>query len=282
MFFCDKDKDVIFTTAYKDIHRGQWEGFVRSNQTYLDYFYNLATHIPYTLVVYVEDPIREMMKHSFRDNIVFVDMNSVPTFLDKYLEKDKQIIQSETFQQKIPPHRKKLPECVYSEYNLINHSKINFVNHTKKLFGDYEYYAWIDFGTMNENIGNIPKNIDLSLLDKKITYHCVSPPPERVSEEEMLKSDAVYFLGSAFLVYRDWVEPFERLWESKIQQWQKKGITDDDQSLILQLYYDQPQLFQKIENVEWFGLFRKLQRHETTPCARARACAWKSYSGFKS
>ena len=80
MFFCDKD--IIFTTAYKDIHRGQWEGFVRSNQTYLNYFYNLATHIHYTLVVYVEDPIKEMMKeHVFRDNILFVDMNNVSTFL---------------------------------------------------------------------------------------------------------------------------------------------------------------------------------------------------------
>jgi hypothetical protein len=280
MFFCDKD--IIFTTAYKDIHRGQWEGFVRSNQTYLNYFYNLATHIPYTLVVYVEDPIKEMMKeHVFRDNILFVDMNNVSTFFDKYLEKDKQIIQSETFQQKIPPHRKKMPECVYAEYNLMNHSKINFVNHTKKLFGDYEYYAWIDFGTMNEKVENIPKQIDVSLLDKKITYHCLSRPPGRLSEEDMLKSDAVYFLGSAFLVYCDWVEPFEQLWESKIQQWQKKGITDDDQNLILQLYYDHPELFQKIENAEWFGLFRKLQfQHKQG--AETKSIAWKIYSGFKS
>lgn len=262
--FCEMvDNEIIFTTAYKDINRANWfPYFVRTNRTYIDYFYNLSDDIKYKLVVYVENDIREFMcnEHTFHDNIIFIDMNSIDTFYDKYLEKDRQIITSDDFKAKVPAYRRINPECIYSEYNLINHSKINFVSNTKKLFQGYQYYAWIDFGSMNENIENIPKNIDISLLEKKIIYHCVeSPQIHRITEEEMLQSDTVYFLGSAFIVYKDVVEYFEQLWEAKLLQWQEKNITDDDQSVVLQLYYDFPDLFQKIENVEWFGIFRKLQ-----------------------
>jgi len=258
-----ENNDIIFTTAYKDINRGNWVNFTRSNQTYINYFYNLADNIKYKLVVYVEDYIKETMfrEHVFNENIIFIDMNDVETFYQNFLEKDTTVMNSEAFQNKIPQNRKNKPECLYSEYNLINHSKINFVNHTKKLFGDYKYYSWIDFGAMNENVENIPNNIDTFLLDKKITYHCVQEPPlERISEDEMLKSDEVYFLGSSFIVFRDLVEKFEKAWETKLIEWQEKTISDDDQNLVLQLYYDCPYMFQKIETTEWFGMFRKLQK----------------------
>jgi hypothetical protein len=54
---------------------------------------------------------------------------------------------------------------------------------------------------MNESIDNIPKNLNISLIPKdKITYHFVNQPPRfRIPEEEMLKSHAVYLLGSSFI-----------------------------------------------------------------------------------
>ena len=125
----------------------------------------------------------------------------------------------------------------------------------------YLYYSWIDFGIMNENIENIPNDIDISLLNNKITYHCIKEPPNnRLTEIEMFNSNEVYFLGSAFIVFTNLVEKFEELWENKIIEWQEKNITDDDQNLILQLYYDYKDLFNKIENTEWFGIFKKLKK----------------------
>jgi hypothetical protein len=259
-------EEIIFTTAYKDINRGSWESHTRSNQCYIDYFYNLSDTITYTLVVYVEDSIKEILlsQHTFRENIIFVDMNSVDTFYKKYLEKDKLIMSSKEFTTKIPQHRYCDPECLYSEYNLINHSKINFVSHTKKMFPNYIYYSWIDFGMMNEKVENVPRNINITLLEKKIIYHSPHPTPrERISADDMLKVDDVYFLGSAFIVFHDLVELFESMWESKIILWQQQHITDDDQNLIFQLYYDSPELFQKIENAEWYGFFRALVRKDT-------------------
>jgi len=47
--------NIIFTTAYKDISRKNWTSYKRTNNDYLDGFYNLANNIQYPLIVYLED-----------------------------------------------------------------------------------------------------------------------------------------------------------------------------------------------------------------------------------
>jgi hypothetical protein len=174
---------------------------------------------------------------------------------------------SDIYKNKIPEYRNYLPEHLYSEYNLINHSKINFVNKTKELYPDYKYYAWIDFGRMNESIDNIPKNLDISLIpNNKITYHYVyDPPKERISEENMLRSNNVYLLGSSFIVPNHMVEMFEQIWKTKLIQWQKRYITDDDQNLVLQLYFDNPSMFYGIKNDKWYNMYKNLQFKQIIP-----------------
>ena len=158
-------QEIIFVTSFKNIGRENWNCYNLSNGRYIDYFYTLVNNIKYKLVVYLENDIKEIVikNKTFSENIQFEDLNRVDTFYNKYIENDKIIITSDIYKNKIPDYRQKLPEHLYSEYNLINHSKINFVRHTKELYPNYLYYAWIDFGRMNESIENIPKNIDISL-----------------------------------------------------------------------------------------------------------------------
>ena len=153
-----KDNIIIFTTAYKDINRKKWNCYQRSNEEYIKGFYNLCSYINYKLIVYLEDDIKEIITKGkiFNENIFFISLKDVVTFYDKYLEKDKKIMETKEYQDKIPYYRKANPEHIYSEYNFINHSKVNFIRHTKDLFPDYKFYAWIDFGTMNLEIENIP------------------------------------------------------------------------------------------------------------------------------
>jgi len=155
--------DIIFTTAFKDINRENWNCYEMSTGRYIDYFYTLSDNIKYKLIVYLESDVKDIVtkNHSFNSNIVFEDLNSVNTFFDKFIEKDEIIINSDIYKSKIPDYREHLPEHLYSKYNLINHSKINFVKQTKELYSGYSFYAWIDFGRMNETIDNIPRNIDI-------------------------------------------------------------------------------------------------------------------------
>jgi hypothetical protein len=270
------DDDIIFVTAYKDIRRNEWNLFPRTTDDYIHYFYILADSIEYTLVVYIEEPILEKLlnEHTFRDNIIFKNLNDVDTFYNKFLDKEREIMNSESYKNKIPESRKYYPEHIYPEYTLINHSKINFIRHTKAEMPNYKYYAWIDFGiaqldngSKEANIENMPTDIAIEKLSENhILYHCVNEPPtERRTEDEMVASYDVYFLGSYFIVPKLLVENFESIWYSKLMKWQENGICDDDQNLILQIYYDIPQLFCKLcihplSRANWLQMFRALRR----------------------
>ena len=220
------ENEIIFTSAFKEINRESWKSYQVSTGRYIDYFIDLGKNIKYKLIVYLEKEVKDRIfsKTSFNENIIFRELSEVNTFLNEFLEKDTEIINSTIYKSKIPDYRNYLPEHLYSNYNLINHSKINFVNKTKELYPDYQYYAWIDFGRMNESIDNIPKNLNVSLIpNNKITYHFVNDPPKhRVSEDEMLKNNSVYLLGSSFIVPNHMVEMFEQLWKKKLTQWQKQ------------------------------------------------------------
>jgi hypothetical protein len=246
-------QDILFVTAFKNINRDQWKDNSRTIETYLKNFL-LLTKLPYTLVVYLEPEIKKHFPSLL--NVIVRDFDEVSTFYDTFLKKDKQIMKSKTYQSKIPENRKMHPEHLYSEYNFINHSKINFVSHTKKLYPHYEFYSWVDFG-FSGHLKNIPCSIDVSSLPKKVIYQTKNTPID-ISEEDMLAKDIVYFAGSAFIVHHSLVETFEQKIKKKIIEWQKRGITDDDQNLILQIYLDDPSMFHTVHHKEWRMLYSLL------------------------
>ena len=254
------DNDIIFITAYKDIGRNTWHKFNRSNEIYFNNFILLCNNIKYTLLVYIENNIREqiLINYSFNtDNIIFKDYHSVSTYLDKYLKNDKIIMSSDIYKDKIPPHRKNNPEHIYSEYNLVNHNKINFVSDAKKTYPNYAFYSWIDFGYI-QDIESVPQNINTHALPHKIIYQCINIPINYINPNEMLANDIIFITGSAFIIHRSLVDYFEIIYEQKIIEWQKNYISDDDQNLVLQLYYENSHLFHLIQNYIWFLLYNIL------------------------
>jgi len=260
-------ENIIFVTAFKDIGRINWKNYQRTNDEYFNNFYNLAKNINYTLVVYLETDVKNLLKErfSFNDNIIFREFNEVEeTFFNKYMIAEKTIMSSSIYQNKIPPSRKfKNPEHIYPDYTLINHSKINFLTYTKKSNPNYIFYAWIDFGYLKD-INNLPKDIDISKLPKKIIYHALKTPPKnRIYPNEMLASEEVYLTGSSFIVHNSLVEKFDLIYEYKILKWQLNYIADDDQNLVLQLYFDNPELFHLIKFEEWFSLYRLIKQKLT-------------------
>jgi hypothetical protein len=253
------NEDIIFTTAYKDINRKKWKYYAKSNETYLDEFLNLAFNIEYTLIVYLETYILQKIKHiKFNNNIIFQKLEKVYTFYDKYIDIDKQIIDSNEYKNKIPNYRKYNPEHCQYGYNLINHSKICFLAETKKKYPNYKFYSWIDFGTLNKNVSNIPKKLNLKLISEKITYCCLNKLPEkRIDPNLMLKTNKIYFTGGSIIIYFKYIDILYNLWENKIIEFQKNKITDDDQNLIFQIYFDKPELFDIKYSQNWSSLFKE-------------------------
>ena len=96
-----------------------------------------------------------------------------------------------------------------------------------------------------------------------LVYHFIEDPPlQRIDENAMLCSNYVYMLGSSFIVPNNLVENFESIWEKKLIDWQNKYITDDDQNLVLQLYFDNPELFSKIKNEKWYNMYSNLIKYD--------------------
>lgn len=250
--------DIIFITAYKDIGRSKWDFFTRSNDEYYNYFYNLATNIKYTLIVYIDNITKTELeqKYSFNSNIVFKDINTVNTFYKKYIEIEEKIINDIKFKEKIPQYRKHCPETRFANYNLINHSKINFVSHTKKLYPNYKFYSWLDFGGFRSIDSSIPKNINIDILPKKIIFQTLTTKIiNYIDANEMLKYDDVFICGSIFIIYTELVELYEKKYEQILNNLQKNYIVDDDQSVVLQVYFNNKELFYLIYNEKWFELF---------------------------
>lgn len=247
---------IIFVTAYKDIGRSSWKSFSRSTQEYLQLFINLALHIDYNLVVFVEDHIYDLLLRELkRSNVKIFNSKNINTFMDKYLETERSIISSSEYQKLIPSHRKLNPEHLFAEYNLVNHDKINYIYECKKLYPDYEYYSWIDFGCIRR-LDNLPKDINFSNLSKKITYLSLLRPQGRIDPRKMLSIDDIYIAGSQFVVQTELVNKFQNLYDDKLKELHKIGVSDDDQNVVYQIYTENSDLFDLKEGKDWFSLFR--------------------------
>ncbi len=254
--------DILFISAYKDIGREKWRHYQRSNKEYFSYFLNLTNNIKYNLVVYMEaDVFKELLKYSkFPPNICFINLAQIKdTFFNKFLDIDRKVMNSDIYKNKIPIYRKNNPEHLYSEYNLINHSKINFVKDASIRFPNYEFYSWIDFGYVR-TLDSLPKNINIARLPQKITYQCLRIPDlnNKIGPNEMLKTNDVYFTGSPNIIHKSMVNEFEKKYEQKLLEFYEKNITDDDQNIILQIYYENPEMFNLLHNPEWFALYNMI------------------------
>lgn len=247
---------IIFTTAFKDIGRKDWHIIPRSNERYIQDFLNLANNINYKLIVYVEDNMYNILQtYNLKSNIILINSNSVNTFFDMYIENERHMITSHEYKRKIPKDREDAPEHWCAEYNMVNHSKINYLVNTKKLFPNYEYYSWIDFGCIRNTINDVPKDIDFNKLDEKICYMTLKTPTHFIDANEILISHDVYFAGSQNVIHYNLVNITEYLWKTKLEEWKTRIICDEDQDLVLQLYFDNPDLFKLYPSNTWFSLF---------------------------
>lgn len=253
-------EEILFVTAFLNINRSSWKKSGRSNEEYFKQFRLLADNIEYNLVVYLEDNIKEKLlaNHTFKSNIIFLDASTVNTFLNKYLDADKLIISSEIYKKKIPRGRKHLPEHIYSQYNLITNSKINFINNAKNIYPNYLFYSWVDFGYMKDHIENLPKNINLAKLPEKIIFHSFKRPTNRIDPNKLLQTGESFLSGGSFIIHRSLIDKLEHLFEDKIKAFHNMYVSDDDQAIILQIYYDNPELFHLVITNKWCSLYYSL------------------------
>ena len=259
--------DILFVTAFKDLGRSAWTCYPRTNATYFKCFNDLAQNIKHTLLVFVEDEVRDELcrQYAFKPNVVFMRLDDVTTFYKTRLDRESVIIASDEYRSKVRRDRLVLPEHCKAGYNLINHSKINFVAKARELFSSYSFYSWIDFGFCNDgDVSRVNVEVDVRALPRKIIYQLYNNVPsqhqhhDRISPEAMLREDTIYFIGSSYVIPNEMVVDFESTYEKKIIELELRNVVDDDQNVMLQIYYDNPDLFSTFQSDAWFSFYKLL------------------------
>ncbi len=252
--------DFMLVTAFLDLKREEWNVHQRSKDEYIQYFHLLVSSTDYPICLFVE-PSFEFYLKSIKElpsHVFIYSIHDVDTFLTKYIDIEKEIIQSDEYQSKIPESRKIHPEHWNASYNLLNHSKINFIHEASKLYHHISFFSWIDFGFVR-HLHHTPKNIDITLLPKdKIVRQVFQIPTQRFTPEEMLTKDDIYFTGAPFILHRDMVSLYHDIYEKKLLEFHQRRVVDDDQNVTLQIFYDNPDIFENIVCDEWFELYNCL------------------------
>lgn len=263
-----KNTDLMLVTAFKDLKREEWGLHQRSKEEYIQYFHLLISSTEYPICLFIEPSFEFYLSTESTNGVksikeipshVYIhSMDEVDTFLQRYIHIEKEIIESNEYKMKIPEHRKIHPEHWNAEYNLLNHSKINFVEKASKLYPHIPFFSWIDFGFVR-HLHHTPHNIDTSLLPKdKIIRQLFQEPVERISPEEMLTKNDIYFAGAPFILHRELISKYRDIYEKKLLEFHQKRIVDDDQNVTLQLYFDHPELFENVLCDFWFELYNCL------------------------
>ncbi len=230
-----EQKKILFVTAFKELGRERWTYYARRTDEYFEYFANLVQTLPHPLAVFIEDGLRARVQAvidaaAASDRVTVSDYGSVDSFLVKYLERERAVMAAPEFRQLVA-RRLDCPETHNPEYTLVNHSKINFVRAAQTAQPDFDFYAWVDFGIWRSHETQIPR-LDVNALPEKYIFNALKLPEKRIEND----------------------------FKVKLEEWHERGIADDDQALLVQLYSEKPERFYPIVTGKWFTLFSELPR----------------------
>jgi hypothetical protein len=246
------NKTVLFVTAYKDINRKNWPGFTRTTDTYIEWFGNLQKN-PIRLICFCDDYIKKSLETKYGFNCCY-PYDEENTFF-KDIDIHKQIINSDDYRQ-LAINRKD-PECIYPEYNIVNHNKVIFLKRAKNMFPHYTHYAWIDFGHCRSeqyiykifDFNNLPETqIHIGSAVSYINPDYIPNPRENIVRNLEI------FRGSPIFVPSSIIDKICDEYISVLELFKCNNVVDDDQSVFLQIYKKNPDLF-LLHKSGWFELF---------------------------
>ena len=275
-------REVLFVTAFEETGRSAFARYKRSNDNYRASFRALAEALNayhHPLVAY-----DDTLWMGLPANTVVLPVANVSTFTARYARREQEIMSAAGYRGDVAKggrHRTVLPEHTSSRYNLANHDKVIFVADAARRFSAHTHVCWIDYGLRDAS--NIPREIDLCRLpSSRVLYQTPVPvstgwnaPARQRSPRHMLSSYDVFVVGTIWVVPLPLAAAYEHLYEEGLREWQKIGVSDDDQALVYQLQFRHPWLFDWFEDATFGTLFR---RHLNSQVQRATPAlpAWPS------
>ena len=140
------------------------------------------------------------------------------------------------------------------------------VRDVARRYPTYSHVGWIDFGCVRTEKRKkiVPRDIDFDKLPlKRVLYQCLQRPEStHYPPHEMLSHDEIYFAGSMWVTPLALAERYAAVYEDALQRWHALKISDDDQSLVYQLFNAHPDMFTALDDPDWFRLYCGCLRKE--------------------
>ena len=263
------NKNIIIVTAFIDIGRGNWTGktgdFKRSAETYLSYFEKLAT-LENEIIIFTTKEYVAKIKEIRGDKPTVIIEFDIHKKLKYTIKKVQKILDSVSYQNKIPLNLRDNPEYQIAEYVVLMNLKYYFMNQVQKIIPKAidDILAWVDFGYCRRHsvlngatMWNHPfENNFIHLFSFKKSLEMKN---EDVMLQKALHNDA-YFIGGVMVgSVKSWRQ-FYLLTTSLQKKYLRQNICDDDQGTLLMAFWKQPELF-KIHKIKgWFSVFRKYNK----------------------
>lgn len=253
-------------TFFYDIERENWKQFSRSSYDYINSF-NVMLEYNYEMVVFVDEKYYDIVKKNI-ENSKYPENKKIIPINEKWLEKniwswgklerEKEIMSSEYYmnlvQHRINNH---YPENTNPKYTILTHSKIDFVNYVvDNNLTNCDIVSWVDFGYFqNKSTPNFrPNNVlDLNKFDLNKINICL------INDIDEYDKDIIYTLKNSpekigayfFLGDKNNMKKFQSLCHEWLVKYQELNISDDEQSLWLQCYFQNQDLFKKHVFGKW-------------------------------
>jgi protein YibB len=261
------DNTVTIITAFVDIGRHAWEGYVNSRVIDSHIKRDVTTYFQrFERLTKLNNPIVCFIHSMYHDQIRAMRSDITLIAIDNILEENKELLLKIEKVQKNPHFvnyvtRPSVPEYWSPEYVFVTSRKAMFVNravqegHVKT-----ENVAWIDFGYARPDCfcpeGMTWKFETEGLIHMLCNTHT---PIDALPIYEIVRTGEVFIQGCHVVAPKDKWQYMEDAFDVYLQSILNSGMSDDDQILFLMAYRGAPHLF-KINYVNpnsyWFMIFK--------------------------
>ena len=265
----DKNNNLCIVSAFLNIGRQDWSIFQRS---LVQYFYNFLpyTKLNHEIIVFMDDRHITQLKQICNNNknITIFPINESWMKENIYaytqLNRETEIMDSEEFK-KLVRHRLGHPECCKPLYNTMQHAKIDFISYViRNKLSNSNYYAWSDFGYFQDP-RKIPRgNLDISKFDlEKVNFQGMSELTIKDSDRMYTLTNAPERIGGFFyLGNAEKLLEYQELYHTICKEFHEMGIVDDDQHIMIQCYFRNPELFKVWNLGGWHLTYLYFQEDE--------------------
>lgn len=254
---------LTIISAFYDIGREDWLVLSRNVDEYMDgFFSHLKLPGRYDIVLFIDDRYLVKVMTYIEEQDISYPIRIFPINLEwlqhecwawKQLEKERSIMKSELHRilRRYYCNDVWVPEKYIPEYTVLNHAKIDFISYAiRHGMAKTDWVAWSDFGffhayEVTSGTSFPTKPINLAVFDPdKVTYGMIGKLDERDFDPfYTVKYAPERVTGTFFLSTTETMLLYQSLYHTQLLDFQRIGIADDDQHLVIRCILAMPSLF---------------------------------------